>query len=47
MGLGRNRGGKENRIDGDPRAICRLPEADAPGQETIFGRGRLDWGGLG
>jgi hypothetical protein len=43
MGLGRNRGGKKNRIDRGPRAVCRLPEPDPPAEERVLGQG----GGVG
>jgi hypothetical protein len=47
MGLGRNGGGKKHRIDRDPRAVCRLPESDAPAEESVLGQGGVGLGGLG
>jgi hypothetical protein len=46
MGLDRNRGGEKNRIDRDPRAVCRLPEPDAPVEEAVLGQGGVRTGGL-
>ena len=47
MTLGRNRGGEKNRIDRDPRAVCRLPEPDAPAEEAVLGQGGLGLRGIG
>jgi len=48
MTLGRNGGGEKNRIDRDPRAVCRLPEPDAPAEESVLGQGGgVSFGGLG
>ncbi len=43
MTLGRNRGGEKHRIDRGPRAVCRLPEPDAPAEKRVLGQG----GGVG
>ena len=43
MTLGRNCGGEKHRIDRGPRAVCRLPEPDAPAEKRVLGQG----GGVG
>jgi hypothetical protein len=45
MGLARNSGGEEDGIDRDPRAVCRLPEPDAPAEQSVLGQGRIGLGG--
>ncbi len=47
MGLGGNRGGEKNRIDRGPRAVCRLPEPNAPAEKGVLGQSGLGPGGLG
>jgi hypothetical protein len=37
MRLGGNSGGEKDRIDRDARAVCRLPQPEAPAEEGILG----------